>query len=158
MVAKFSCKLCNKTGAKNHHAVQFGNCHLWVHIKCNNINLLTCKFLQKSSFTRPLYQENKILKITDFINNKNVLFVRNSLRKENLPIFNETFNMLNQNHAYNTRAATYNILDIPQVRTPDFEESSLKFKAQQTWNDLQINFNSDMLTYSYSIPDIRCEL
>ena len=62
---------------------------------------------------------------------KNILFVRNSLRKENLPIFNKMFNMLNQNHAYNTKADTYNILDITQVRTAHFEESSLKFKASQ---------------------------
>ena len=46
--------------------------------------------------------------------------------------------------------ATYNILDIPQVRTAHFGESSLKFNASQTWNDLQINFNSDILNYSYS--------
>ena len=39
---------------------------------------------------------------------------------------------------------------IPQLRTAHFGESSLKFKASQTWNDLQINLNSDILTYSYS--------
>ena len=59
------------------------------------------------------------------------------------------FTMLNQNHACNTRAATYNNLGVPQVRTSHFGESSLKFKASQNWNDLQINFNSDVLTYSY---------
>ena len=59
------------------------------------------------------------------------------------------FTMLNQNHAYNTRAVTYNNLGIPQVRTTHFGESSLKFKASQTWNDLQVNFNSDILSYSY---------
>ena len=60
------------------------------------------------------------------------------------------FTMLNQSHANNTRAATYNILHIPHVRTEYFGESSLKLKASQTWNDLQINFNSDILTYCYS--------
>ena len=60
------------------------------------------------------------------------------------------FTMLNRNHAYNTGAATCNILYIPQVRTAHFGESSLKFKVSQTWNDLKINFNSDILTYSYS--------
>ena len=43
-------KLCNKTVLKNHQAVQCDNCHLWVHIKFNKINLQTYKFLQKSSF------------------------------------------------------------------------------------------------------------
>ena len=42
------------------------------------------------------------------------------------------FTMLNQSHANNTRAATYNILHIPHVRTEYFGESSLKLKASQT--------------------------
>ena len=59
------------------------------------------------------------------------------------------FTMLKQNHTCNTRAATYNLLDIPQVRIACFGESSTTFKASQTWNDLQISFNSEILTYSY---------
>ena len=50
MVVKFPCKICNKAVAKNHHAVQCDHCRLWVHIRCNKINLQTYKFLQKSSF------------------------------------------------------------------------------------------------------------
>ena len=50
MVVKFPCKICNNAVAKNHHAVQCDRCQLWVHIKCNKINLQTYKFLQKSSF------------------------------------------------------------------------------------------------------------
>ena len=40
------------------------------------------------------------------------MFIKNSLRKENLPIFHQKFIILNQNHAYKARA-TYNLLDIP---------------------------------------------
>ena len=36
----------------------------------------------------PLYQEYKTPKITGIMKCKNILFIRNSLRKENLPIFN----------------------------------------------------------------------
>ena len=48
MVIKFSCKICNKAVASNHHVVQCDKCHSWVHIKCNKINLQAYKFLQKS--------------------------------------------------------------------------------------------------------------
>ena len=48
MVIKFPCKICSKAVASNHHAVQCDKCHIWVHIKCNKINLQTYKFLQKS--------------------------------------------------------------------------------------------------------------
>ena len=50
MVVKFPWKICNKAVAKNHHAVQCDHCQLWVHFRCNKINLQTYKFLQKSSF------------------------------------------------------------------------------------------------------------
>ena len=50
MVVKFPCKIFNKAGVKNYHAVQCDHCQLWVHIRCNKINLQTYKFLQKSSF------------------------------------------------------------------------------------------------------------
>ena len=52
MVVKFPCKICSNGVAKNHHAVQCDHCQLWIHIKCNKINLQTYKFLQKSSFAR----------------------------------------------------------------------------------------------------------
>ena len=53
-------------------------------------------------------------------------------------------NMLNQNHTYNTRAATYNLLDIPEVQTPHFDEFSIRFKASETWNEFQSNLNMDL--------------
>ena len=49
MVVKFPCKICSKAVANNHHALQCDNCHIWVHIKCNRINLQTYKYLQKCS-------------------------------------------------------------------------------------------------------------
>ena len=44
---KFSCKICNKAVANNHHAVECDKCHILVHIKCNKINLQTYNLLQK---------------------------------------------------------------------------------------------------------------
>ena len=46
--------------------------------------------------------------------------------------------MLNQNHSYNTRAATYHFLDILQVKTAHFGQYSVKFQTSAvTWNKLQ---------------------
>ena len=49
-----------------------------------------------------LPKDSNILKLTDFIIYKYALFIRNSLRKENIPIFNEFYTLYNQNHVYNT--------------------------------------------------------
>ena len=49
MVVNFPCKICNKTVASNHHALQCDSFHLCVHIKCNRINLQIFKYLNKCS-------------------------------------------------------------------------------------------------------------
>ena len=103
-------------------------------------------FHQSDSPTRPLYQENKVLKIADFINYKNALFVRNTLKRENPQVFHEMFIMLNQTHSYNIRAATYHFFDIPQVKTTHFGQYSVKFQASETWNMLQRTQNLNLLT------------
>ena len=55
-------------------------------------------------FANNLFKECKILKISDFINYKYALFVINSLKKENLQIFNDMFTLLDLNHTHNTCA------------------------------------------------------
>ena len=68
--------------------------------KLQNKALKVINFQSSDSPTGPLYQENKVLKISDFINYKNALFVRNTLKRENPHVFHEMFIMLNQNHSY----------------------------------------------------------
>ena len=84
----------------------------------------------------PLLKDNKILKISDFINYKNAMLVRSILRKENLAKFNEMFLTLNQNHNYNTRAATNHLLDTPKILTVHYGENSVRSKASDSWNYL----------------------
>ena len=60
------------------------------------------------------FKENKILKNSDFFNFKQALFVKKSLRKENMVIFDNKFTPLNQNHNHNTRAASNYLVDVPQ--------------------------------------------
>ena len=71
------------------------------------INFQSSDSPSDSDSSGPLYQENKVLKIADFINHKNTIFIRNTFKRENSQIFHEMFIMLHQNHIYNTRAATY---------------------------------------------------
>ena len=114
--------------------------------KLQNKALKVINFLSSDSPTGPLYQENKVLKIADFINYKNALFIRNTLKRENPQVFHEMILMLNQNHSYNTRAATYHFLDIPQVKTTHFGQYYVKFQASKTWNKLQRTQNLNLLT------------
>ena len=50
MVIKDPCKICNKAVAKTHHAIKCDKCIIWLHTKCNKINLQTYKYLQKTIY------------------------------------------------------------------------------------------------------------
>ena len=50
MVIKGLCKICNKAVVKTHHASKCDKCNIWVHTKCNKINLQTYKFLQEKAY------------------------------------------------------------------------------------------------------------
>ena len=63
------------------------------------------------SFCDNLFKESKILKNSDFINYKYALFVRNSLRKENLQTFNDVFTPLDLDHIHNSGAATNHLIN-----------------------------------------------
>ena len=58
-----------------------------------------------------------------------------NIREKNLQVFHKMF-MLNRNHTYNTTAATYHSLDIPQVKTTE-NILNIKFQASETWNNVQ---------------------
>ena len=45
----FSCGVCSKTVANNHKELCCDSCDEWVHIKCNFLNKMTCKKLQKDN-------------------------------------------------------------------------------------------------------------
>ena len=119
-------------------------------MKLQNKALKVIKNQSSDSPTAPLYKENKALKMADFMNYKNALFVRNTLKNENPEAFHEMFVMLNQNHTYNTRAATYHFLNIPQVKNAHFGRYSVKFQASETWNNLQRTQNLELLASKHS--------
>ena len=51
MLAKFPCKICENSVARNHKAIQCDKCHLWVHIKCNKTNTQTYRLLERDGTT-----------------------------------------------------------------------------------------------------------
>ena len=53
MPIKSPCKICNNPVAKNHKAVQCDKCQLWVHMRCNKINIQTYHILKQSGIVYP---------------------------------------------------------------------------------------------------------
>ena len=98
-------------------------------------------------------KDSNILKLTDFIKYKFALFIRNSLRKENIPIFSEFYTLFNQNHVYNTRGSTSQMLIVPQIQTTHYGEHSFKSRSINAWNLYQRNLKTDLISTSYEFDD-----
>ena len=92
----------------------------------------------------PLFKENQILKVSNFIAYKNELSVRNYSKEKSL-LFNDMFTLLNTNHEYITRAESKNLLDTPNQSTL-YGENSLSAKATSNWDLLQRITNASLLT------------
>ena len=89
-------------------------------------------------------------KLTDFIKYKYALFIRNSLKKENIPVFNKIFTLFTQNHIYNTREPTNQMLVVPQIQTTHYEEHSYKSKSINAWNLYRRNLKTDLITCNFA--------
>ena len=51
MSTKYPCNICNNPVAKNHKAIKYYKCQLWVHIKCNKVNVQTHNLLIEDETT-----------------------------------------------------------------------------------------------------------
>ena len=86
---------------------------------------------------RELYKENKILCISDFIVLKNALLVKDCLEGINPTGFHNYFVKAKDLHQHNTRSATKNLVDIPQVKTTYYGHFSIRSQSALNWNHLQ---------------------
>ena len=126
------------------------NCYFkkLLHLQEKAIRIIN--FKPQISPTDCIFKENKILRISDFVNYKYPLFLRKSLRRENVVIFNNMFTLLNLNHNHNTHAATNHLLDIPQKHTCNYRTYSIIFTASKVWNDILRMSNKDLLYCEFS--------
>ena len=97
-----------------------------------------------------LLKDSNILKLNDFIKYKYALFIRNSLRMENIPIFNDFYTLFNQNHVYNKRGSTSQMLIVPQNQTTHYGEHSFKLRSINAWNLHQRNLKTDLITCDFA--------
>ena len=69
--------------------------------------------------------------ISDSVNYKYALFLRKSLRRENVVIFNNMFTPIDLNHNHNTCTAINHLLDITQKQTCRYGTYSMVFTASK---------------------------
>ena len=83
-----------------------------------------------------IYKEQRILKFQDHVRLLNNIFVYNYLNT-NLPeTFADTFSLTSSQHNHQTRNATKQMLNIPQVETTKYGLNSIIYKSTRDWNEL----------------------
>ena len=87
------------------------NCYFKKLLRLQEKALRIINFKPQTSPSDYIFKENKIRRISDFINYKYTLFVRKSIRRENVVIFNDTFTPLNLNRNRISCAAINHLLD-----------------------------------------------
>ena len=103
-------------------------------------------FKDKNYPTNELYYNKKILKIADYIELLNCLFVKSILLNNHLPIFENLFKKASAAHSYSTGHATKNAVLLPQPQTDHYGKCPMTYQAASTWNNLQNKV--DILNFS----------
>ena len=103
-------------------------------------------FKDKNYPTNELYCNKKILKIADYIELLNCLFVKSILLNNHLPIFENLFKKASAAHSYSTGHATKNAVLLSQPQTDHYGKCPMTYQAASTWNNLQNKV--DILNFS----------
>ena len=113
------------------------------------------KPLQIINFQRPTaptnhsFSETKMLKIADFVKYKYALFVRSSLRKEGVSLFNDMFPTTSHNHNHITRGSAnhlLNLLNVTQEKVTHFGDYSIRSTASNVLSNLYGYSNCNLFT------------
>ena len=113
------------------------------------------KPLQIINFQRPTaptnhsFSETKMLKIADFVKYKYALFVRSSLRKEGVSLFNDMFPTTSHNHNHITQGSAnhlLNLLNVTQEKVTHFGDYSIRSTASNVLSNLYGYSNCNLFT------------
>ena len=127
---------------------------MWGQIVNKNINRIIklqdkviriINFAYYNASRNPLYNNSKILKLSDNIKLLNYMYVHDSL-KGTLPFaLNNNFNFSHNFHNYNTRGSVLNKIILPKVRTKVYGLKSINYESSLVWNNLVSKFGKKML-------------
>ena len=132
---------------------QFCNQHILRLTKIQNKAIRIMSFANFQDETTPLYNNLRILKLSDHIKLENFIFAHNSL-SNNLPIpLRGSVQLVDTLHdtSSKTRGATLHKMVLPKVRT-SYGLNSIKYRTPATWN-LILN----VLPKAHSVSKATCK-
>ena len=122
--------------------------------KLQNRALRKITFKKRHDRISCVYKECKILKFPDILNLQNCLFM---YQIQHSPKLSASFSTCyaKDEHNYNTRSATHNLLDIPLTKTNMYGKNSIK--NLRDWNNFKRDF-SNILDSELSLSKINSYL
>ena len=105
-------------------------------------------FKQYEQSVDELYHTNGILKIKEYIDLHNCLFVKTVISNESLPVFSKYFERSYNLHNHTTRPATHTSVKIHHINTQSYGHNSVRNKSISTLNLIVSKIKTDMITES----------
>ena len=105
-------------------------------------------FKQSNHPVDELYNTNGILKMKDYIDLLNCLFVKTVISNEYLPVFSKYFERSDNLHNHTTRQVTHNSVKFYHMNTQSYGYNSVRNKSASTWNLIVNKFKTDMFIES----------
>ena len=129
-------------------------CQIWGQIINNNVNRIiklqdkvirVINFSHYNASRNLLYNESKILKLTDNIKLLNFIYVHDSLNGTLPSALNNNFIFSQNSHTYITRGSLLNKILLPKVRTKIYGLKSINYESSIAWNNLVNKFGEKIL-------------
>ena len=120
-------------------------CQIWEQIENKNINRIlklqdqairVINFAHFNDSRNPLYNNSKILKLSDNIKLLNFMFVHDSVNGTLPTILNNNFTLFQNLHNHDTRGAELNIIKLPKARTQFNGIKSIRYASINIWNNI----------------------
>ena len=89
-----------------------------------------------------------ILKIEEYIDLINCVFVKTVISNESLPAFSKYFERPYNLHNHTTRQATHNSVKIYHMNTQSYGHNSVRNKSASTWNLIISKIKTNIITES----------
>ena len=129
-------------------------CQIWGQILNKNVNRIiklqdkvirVINFSHYNASRNLLYNDSKILKLTDNIKLLNFIYVHNSLNGTLPSALNNNFVFSQNSHTYITRGSLLNKILLPKVRTKIYGLKSINYESSIAWNNLVNKFGEIIL-------------
>ena len=127
--------------------------------RLQNIAIKIIDFAKFDASKNILYKESKILKLVDYVQLLNFLYVYDCLKGIVPDSLQNDFSLRKNRHTYSTKASTENQVSLPKSHTEMYGIRSIKYSSAQVWNNFMTNLSHlDLINKSKAFCKIHIKI